>query len=83
MTLTARESIAMQVMWNRLLSVVEEQAQTLIRTSFSPVTRDAGDLSAGIFTPEGLMIAQRKEIAEIEARRSALEDKAAPDAEVK
>ena len=32
---------------------------------------------------EGLTIAQRKEIAEIEARRSALEDKAAPDAEVK
>lgn len=58
MTLTARQAIAMQVMWNRLLSVVEEQAQTLIRTSFSPVTRDAGDLSAGIFTPQGDMIAQ-------------------------
>ncbi|MBR0648337.1 hydantoinase B/oxoprolinase family protein [Roseomonas terrae] len=58
MTLNARQAIAMQVMWNRLLSVVEEQAQTLIRTSFSPVTRDAGDLSAGIFTPDGLMIAQ-------------------------
>ena len=35
-----------------------KQAQTLIRTSFSPVTRDAGDLSAGIFTPDGLMMAQ-------------------------
>ncbi len=32
---------------------------------------------------DGLTIAQRKEIAEIEARRSVLEDKAAPDAEVK
>ena len=32
---------------------------------------------------EGLTIAQRKEIAEIEARRSVLEEKAAPDAEVK
>lgn len=58
MTLTARQAIAMQVMWGRLLSVVEEQAQTLIRTSFSPITRDAGDLSAGIFTPDGLMMAQ-------------------------
>jgi N-methylhydantoinase B/oxoprolinase/acetone carboxylase alpha subunit len=58
MTLSARQAIAMQVMWGRLLSVVEEQAQTLIRTSFSPVTRDAGDLSAGIFTPDGLMMAQ-------------------------
>ena len=32
---------------------------------------------------EGLTIAQRKEIAEIEARRGVLEEKAAPDAEVK
>lgn len=58
MTISARQAIALQVMWGRLLSVVEEQAQTLIRTSFSPVTRDAGDLSAGIFTPGGLMMAQ-------------------------
>ena len=32
---------------------------------------------------DGLTVAQRKEIAEIEARRSALEQEAAPDAEVK
>jgi N-methylhydantoinase B/oxoprolinase/acetone carboxylase alpha subunit len=53
-----RAAIARQVMWSRLVSVVEEQAQTLIRTSFSPVTRDAGDLSAGIFTSDGRMVAQ-------------------------
>ena len=27
--------IRLQVMWNRLLSVVEEQARTLVRTAFS------------------------------------------------
>ncbi|MCC7426727.1 MAG: hydantoinase B/oxoprolinase family protein [Alphaproteobacteria bacterium] len=54
----ARATILRQVLWNRLISVVEEQAQTLIRTSFSPVTRDAGDLSAGVFTTDGRMIAQ-------------------------
>ena len=32
-----------QLMWNRLLSVVEEQAQTLIRTAFSNTVREAGD----------------------------------------
>lgn len=47
-----------QIMWRRLISVVEEQAQTLIRTSFSPTTREAGDLSAGVFTPDGRMVAQ-------------------------
>ena len=45
------EKIHMQLMWNRLISVVEEQAQTLIRTLFSTTVREAGDLSAGIFDP--------------------------------
>lgn len=47
-----------QVMWNRLISVVEEQAQALIRTAFGTSTREAGDLSAGVFLPDGRMIAQ-------------------------
>jgi N-methylhydantoinase B len=50
--------VHMQVMWNRLISVVEEQAQTLIRTAFSTSVREAGDLSAGIFDREGRMLAQ-------------------------
>lgn len=50
--------IHMQVMWNRLISVVEEQAQALIRTAFSTSVREAGDLSAGVFDKNGLMIAQ-------------------------
>ena len=41
----------MQVMWNRLIAVVEEQAQTLIRTAFCTAVREAGDLSAGVFDP--------------------------------
>lgn len=47
-----------QVMWNRLLSVVEEQGQTLIRAAFSPIVRECGDISAGIFDYEGRMLAQ-------------------------
>jgi hypothetical protein len=43
--------IRMQVMWNRLISVVEEQAQTLLRTAFSTSVRESGDLSAGVFDP--------------------------------
>ena len=27
--------IDLQIMWNRLIAVVEEQAQTLLRTAFS------------------------------------------------
>ncbi|MFW6028400.1 MAG: hydantoinase B/oxoprolinase family protein, partial [bacterium] len=50
--------IHMQVMWNRLISVVEEQALTLVRTAFSTSVREAGDLSAGVFDETGRMLAQ-------------------------
>jgi len=54
----ALAQIHMQVMWNRLISVVEEQAQTLVRTAFSTSVREAGDLSAGVFDEQGRMLAQ-------------------------
>ena len=50
--------IRMQVMWNRLLAVVEEQAQVLLRTAFSPIVRECGDLSAGVCDLDGRMLAQ-------------------------
>ena len=52
------DAIHRQVMWNRLIAVVEEQAQTILRTAFGSVVREAGDLSAGIYDLEGRMIAQ-------------------------
>ena len=50
--------VAFQVMWNRLISVVEEQAQALVRTAFSTSVREAGDLSAGVYDVAGQMLAQ-------------------------
>jgi N-methylhydantoinase B len=55
---SALAQIQRQVMWNRLIAVVEEQAQTMIRTAFSTTVREAGDLSAGIFDLNGRMMAQ-------------------------
>jgi N-methylhydantoinase B len=54
----AAADIRNQVMWNRLLSVVEEQARTLVRTAFSTSAREAGDISAGVFDLDGQMLAQ-------------------------
>ncbi len=54
----ALAQIHRQIMWNRLIAVVEEQAQTMIRTAFSTTVREAGDLSAGIFDLHGRMMAQ-------------------------
>jgi N-methylhydantoinase A/oxoprolinase/acetone carboxylase beta subunit/N-methylhydantoinase B/oxoprolinase/acetone carboxylase alpha subunit len=54
----ALRAIRTQVMWNRLVSVVEEQAQALLRTAFGSVAREAGDLSAGVYDVGGRMLAQ-------------------------
>ncbi|WP_421989021.1 hydantoinase B/oxoprolinase family protein [Roseococcus sp.] len=56
--MNALEKIHRQIQWNRLIAVVEEQAQTMIRTAFSTTVREAGDLSAGIFDLKGRMLAQ-------------------------
>jgi N-methylhydantoinase B len=55
---TALGQIHTQIMWNRLIAVVEEQAQTMLRTAFSTSVREAGDLSAGVFDRHGRMLAQ-------------------------
>ncbi|MEO0485605.1 MAG: hydantoinase B/oxoprolinase family protein [Pseudomonadota bacterium] len=55
---TEVSTVAYQVMWNRLISIVEEQAQALVRTAFSTSVREAGDLSAGVYNAAGDMLAQ-------------------------
>jgi N-methylhydantoinase B len=52
------DPVRLEVMWNRLISVVNEQATALMRTSFTTIVREAGDLSAGVFDTRGYMIAQ-------------------------
>ncbi len=50
--------VDLQIMWNRVISILEEQAMTLVRTAFSTSVREAGDLSAGVFDRDGRMVAQ-------------------------
>lgn len=52
------DPITLEVMWNRLIAVVNEQATALMRTSFTTIVRESGDLSAGVFDTHGNMIAQ-------------------------
>ncbi|MVA23853.1 hydantoinase B/oxoprolinase family protein [Agrobacterium vitis] len=54
----ATKNIQLQVIWSRLISAVEEQARSLIRAGFSTSTREAGDVSAGVFNVGGEMLAQ-------------------------
>ncbi len=53
-----RSAIDLQIMWNRLIAVCEEQAQVMIRAAFSPPVRESGDISAGLFDLDGRMLAQ-------------------------
>lgn len=48
----------LEVQWARLINVVNEQAAALQRTSFTPVVRDSGDLSACVFDRRGYLLAQ-------------------------
>ncbi|MFN3961239.1 MAG: hydantoinase B/oxoprolinase family protein [Parvularculaceae bacterium] len=52
------DPVTLQLLWSRLIAIVEEQAQTLVRTAFSATVREAGDLSAGVFDTRGRMLAQ-------------------------
>lgn len=50
--------VSQNVLWNRLISVCEEQANALMRAAFGAIVREAGDLSAGVFDAGGDMLAQ-------------------------
>jgi len=58
MNTTHFDPITLEVLWNRLISITNEQAAALMRASFTTVVREAGDLSAGVFDAAGNMIAQ-------------------------
>lgn len=52
------DQITLDVLWSRLISTANEQAAALMRSSFTSVVREAGDLSAGVFDRRARLIAQ-------------------------
>ena len=52
------DPVALEVLWNRLLSIVDEQQAALMRTAFSTVVRESQDLACGVFDTRGAMVAQ-------------------------
>ena len=53
-----KDIVNLNIIWNSLISVCEEQANALLKAAFGPIVREAGDLSAGVFDKEFNMIAQ-------------------------
>jgi N-methylhydantoinase B len=56
--MTNIDPLALEVLWNRLLSVANEQQAVLMRTAFSTVVRESQDLACGVFDTLGNMVAQ-------------------------
>jgi len=52
------DPVILEVIWNRLLSVANEQQDALMRTAFSTIVRESQDLACGMFDTKGRMIAQ-------------------------
>ena len=52
------DSITLEVLWRRLVGIVDEAAATLIRTSFSTLVRDANDFSCVITDDRGYSLVQ-------------------------
>lgn len=55
---SAIDPVTLEVIWNRFMSVANEQQDTLIRTAFSTIVRESQDLACGLFDTRGRMIAQ-------------------------
>jgi N-methylhydantoinase B len=52
------DPVLLEVVWNRLRSIADEQTKALMRASFTPLARDAEDLACGLFDRRGNMIVQ-------------------------
>lgn len=52
------DPVSLEILWTRLIAVTNEQAAALMRTSFTPIVREVGDLAAAVFDAKGLMLAQ-------------------------
>ena len=54
----ALDAVFMEVLWTRLISVVDEAAKAIIRTSFSTLSNEANDFACVLTDKRGQSIAQ-------------------------
>ena len=52
------DSITLELMWSRLISIAQEQARALIQASFSSAIGEMEDMASGIYDKHGNIIAQ-------------------------
>src|SRR5690349_21843621 len=52
------DAITLEVLWTRLISVVDEAAKAIVRTSFSTLSNEANDFACVLTDARGLALAQ-------------------------
>lgn len=52
------DPISLEILWSRLIAIVDEASATLYRTSFSPVVRESNDYACVLFDACGNSLAQ-------------------------
>jgi N-methylhydantoinase B len=55
------DGITLEIIWSRLIAVVDEMAATLVRTSFSTVVRESNDYACVLLDADGNSMAQSTE----------------------
>ncbi|MBI3967090.1 MAG: hydantoinase B/oxoprolinase family protein [Chloroflexi bacterium] len=55
---TAFDPIELEVLWNRLIAIVDEAAAALVRTAFSAIVRESNDFACVLLDPHGRSVAQ-------------------------
>lgn len=60
---TTFDPFTLEVLWTRSMSIADEMAATLVRTSFSTIIRVNYDFAAGIFDSTGELLAQASHCA--------------------
>ena len=53
MTARSFDPVTLQILWNRLIGIVDEGAITLVRTSFSSVVQECNDYACVIMDAQG------------------------------
>src|SRR5437016_14290461 len=52
------DAITLEVLWTRLISVVDEAAKAIVRTSFSTLSHEANDFACMLTDARGYALAQ-------------------------
>src|SRR5262245_28785806 len=58
MTTPALDAVTLEVLWTRIISIVDEAAKAIVRTSFSTLSNEANDFACVLTDARGSALAQ-------------------------